>query len=330
MIIPSLPGDGAAAARGEPESSLPSSGRAGLGPAPLERCFEGVEHEQSGSGVLGRTRHLRHPEVARREGLRGHRLRRRRRPGRRPGGGRAKGAGHGRLEGRTSRTSRRELVTDYIFPAVKANAIYEGRYLLGTSLARPLIAKRQIEIAHLEKADIRRPRRHGQGQRPGPLRAELLRPRSVDRRHLALEGPGVPGRLPGPVRPHRLRRDARHRGQGLHGQAVQRRRQPDPHQPRVGHPGGPGAGRRPRTSSPGRRARRTRPTRRRVIEHPLQGRRPDQGRRSRRTASTKTRSLELFSIPQRGRRGERHRPGGHGREPLRRDQEPRRLRDARA
>jgi len=47
---------------------------------------------------------------------------------------------------------KKELVTDYIFPAVKANAIYEGRYLLGTSLARPLIAKRQIEIAHQEKA----------------------------------------------------------------------------------------------------------------------------------------------------------------------------------
>jgi argininosuccinate synthase len=45
-----------------------------------------------------------------------------------------------------------ELVTDYVFPAVKANAIYEGRYLLGTSLARPLIAKRQVEIAHKEKA----------------------------------------------------------------------------------------------------------------------------------------------------------------------------------
>jgi argininosuccinate synthase len=45
-----------------------------------------------------------------------------------------------------------ELVTDYVFPAIKANAIYEGRYLLGTSLARPLIAKRQVEIAHKEKA----------------------------------------------------------------------------------------------------------------------------------------------------------------------------------
>ncbi len=47
-----------------------------------------------------------------------------------------------------------ELVTDYIFPAIKTNAIYEGRYLLGTSLARPLIAKRQIKIAHKEKAEF--------------------------------------------------------------------------------------------------------------------------------------------------------------------------------
>jgi len=47
-----------------------------------------------------------------------------------------------------------ELVTDYVFAAVKANAVYEGRYLLGTSLARPLIAKRQIEIAHKEDASF--------------------------------------------------------------------------------------------------------------------------------------------------------------------------------
>jgi len=45
-----------------------------------------------------------------------------------------------------------EFVTDYIFPAIKSNAMYENRYLLGTSLARPLIAKRQIEIAAKENA----------------------------------------------------------------------------------------------------------------------------------------------------------------------------------
>jgi argininosuccinate synthase len=47
-----------------------------------------------------------------------------------------------------------EFVKDYIFPAIKANAMYEGRYLLGTALARPLIAKRHIEIAHMENASF--------------------------------------------------------------------------------------------------------------------------------------------------------------------------------
>lgn len=46
-----------------------------------------------------------------------------------------------------------EFVRDYVFPAFRANAIYEGQYLLGTSLARPLIAKRQMEIAKIEGAD---------------------------------------------------------------------------------------------------------------------------------------------------------------------------------
>ena len=48
---------------------------------------------------------------------------------------------------------REEFVRDYVFPAFRANAIYEGQYLLGTSLARPLIAKRQMEIAGVEGAD---------------------------------------------------------------------------------------------------------------------------------------------------------------------------------
>jgi argininosuccinate synthase len=46
-----------------------------------------------------------------------------------------------------------EFVTKYIFQAIKANAIYEDRYLLGTSLARPVIAKGQIAVARKEKAD---------------------------------------------------------------------------------------------------------------------------------------------------------------------------------
>src|SRR6476659_6354043 len=48
---------------------------------------------------------------------------------------------------------REEFVRDYVFTAVKANAVYEGVYLLGTSLARPVIAKHQIEIARKEGAD---------------------------------------------------------------------------------------------------------------------------------------------------------------------------------
>lgn len=46
-----------------------------------------------------------------------------------------------------------EFVRDYVFPALKANAVYEGMYLMGTSLARPLIAKKQAEAARAEGAD---------------------------------------------------------------------------------------------------------------------------------------------------------------------------------
>jgi argininosuccinate synthase len=49
---------------------------------------------------------------------------------------------------------REEFVTNYIFPALRANAVYEGRYLLGTVLARPLLARRQIQIAKLENTNI--------------------------------------------------------------------------------------------------------------------------------------------------------------------------------
>ena len=48
---------------------------------------------------------------------------------------------------------REDFVRDYVFPMFRANALYEGQYLLGTSIARPLIAKRQIEIARMVGAD---------------------------------------------------------------------------------------------------------------------------------------------------------------------------------
>lgn len=45
---------------------------------------------------------------------------------------------------------RKEFVEDYVFPYLRSNTLYEGRYMLGTSIARPVIAKRQVEIAHKE------------------------------------------------------------------------------------------------------------------------------------------------------------------------------------
>jgi argininosuccinate synthase len=48
---------------------------------------------------------------------------------------------------------REEFVRDYVFPMFRANTLYEGQYLLGTSIARPLIAQKQIEIAHKVGAD---------------------------------------------------------------------------------------------------------------------------------------------------------------------------------
>lgn len=51
------------------------------------------------------------------------------------------------------RDLKEEFVRDFIFPAVRANAVYEGQYLLGTSLARPIIARHMVEIARAEGAD---------------------------------------------------------------------------------------------------------------------------------------------------------------------------------
>ncbi len=50
--------------------------------------------------------------------------------------------------------AKEELIKDFIFPVIRANAMYEGRYLMGTSLARPLLAKVQIEVAKKEGANI--------------------------------------------------------------------------------------------------------------------------------------------------------------------------------
>ena len=69
---------------------------------------------------------------------------------------------------------REEFVRDFVFPMFRANAVYEGEYLLGTSIARPLIAKRLVEIAQQDRRRRDLARRHRQGQRPGALRARRL------------------------------------------------------------------------------------------------------------------------------------------------------------
>ena len=51
------------------------------------------------------------------------------------------------------RDRKEEFVKDFVFPMLRANAFYENNYLLGTSIARPLIAKEQIRVAGLENAE---------------------------------------------------------------------------------------------------------------------------------------------------------------------------------
>ena len=74
------------------------------------------------------------------------------------------------------RNIQREFVTDFILPAVAGNAIYENRYLLGTSLARPLIAKHQIEVASRRSGGCLR------GSWSGPQRRRPRRPKGLRHR----------------------------------------------------------------------------------------------------------------------------------------------------
>ncbi len=64
---------------------------------------------------------------------------------------------------------RAEFARDFIFPMLRAGAIYEGQYFLGTSIARPLIAKRMVEIARAEGAEAR-----GAFREEFPGRAEMI------------------------------------------------------------------------------------------------------------------------------------------------------------
>ena len=111
--------------------------------------------DQKGSARLfGRAGYVHHHPVA--EGklqqLRGDRGSRRRGPGQGAFGleEKAKKTGASKLY---IEDLRQEFVEEYIFPTIKAGAVYENQYLLGTSFARPIIAKRLVEIAKKEGAD---------------------------------------------------------------------------------------------------------------------------------------------------------------------------------
>ena len=216
---------------------------------------------------------------------------------------------------------REEFVGDFVFPMFRANALYEGAYLLGTSIARPLIAKRQIEIARDGRRRRGRPRRHRQGQRPGPLRARLLRAGARHQGHRAVARMGsdlahAPPRLcrpaPDPDRPRQARRGAVFgrcqsaarlgRGQGARrpvGRARGVRLQPH---------------RRPRSRT--RRAA--------ICRDRLCARRSGRGRRRSAVAGG------IADPAQRARRKARDRPARSGREPVCRHEVARGLRDARA
>jgi argininosuccinate synthase len=91
---------------------------------------------------------------------------------------------------------REEFVRDFVFPMFRANAVYEGVYLLGTSIARPLISKHLDRHRQQNRCRRDRPRRHRQGQRPGSLRTVGLcaEPRHQDHRALARLGIQEPHR----------------------------------------------------------------------------------------------------------------------------------------
>ena len=88
---------------------------------------------------------------------------------------------------------REDFVRDYVFPMFRANAVYEGVYLLGTSIARPLDRQAPDRDRPRDRGRCGLPRRHRQGQRPGALRAQLLCPQSGHQgdRPLARMGPDL-------------------------------------------------------------------------------------------------------------------------------------------
>ena len=117
---------------------------------------------------------------------------------------------------------REEFVRDYAFKALAAGAVYEDNYLLGTALARPLLAYRPGAGRAGRRRRRAGPRRHRQGQRPGPLRGDLRDLRAAPHGDRAVARVGHPlarGRA-------RLRRGPRRARGPVAARHVQPRRQP--------------------------------------------------------------------------------------------------------
>jgi argininosuccinate synthase len=129
-----------------------------------------------------------------------------------------------------------EFARDFIYPMIRANAIYEGQYYLGTSIARPLIAKAQVDIAKKEKADTVAHGATGKGN--DQCRFELtymaLAPAAPD--HRAVEDRGLSRPVPRPRRDDRLLRKAPDSRRGLAQEALFDGPQPPAHLLRGGHP----------------------------------------------------------------------------------------------
>jgi hypothetical protein len=199
---------------------------------------------------------------------------------------------------------REEFVRDFVFPMFRANALYEGLYLLGTSIARPLIARRQIEIAAKTGADAVAHGATGKGN--DQVRFELA--------YYALN-PDIKV-----IAPWRLRReapDSHRQGQARRGAVLGRR------QPAAQFQRGQGAGR------PLARARGVR-----LSAHDRAGGGAGQGglcgsrvraRRPRGDRRQETVAGGAADAAERAGQGQRHRPAGPGGEPFRRHEEPRRL-----
>ena len=221
---------------GPPIETRDRGGRDGDRSSRRRRWQRDEQREEGRAGVLGGPRHLdHHPldqgELRRR---RDHRLLRRRGPGRRPRGRAQEGPRHRRLRSASSRTCARSSSATTPSRRSRPGAVYEDNYLLGTALARPLLAYRQVQAAPSRGGRRAGPRRHRQGQRPGPLRGDLRRLRAPPHGHRPLARVGHPlprGRA-------RLRRRARRARGPVAARPLQPRRQPLAPLPRGRQPRG--------------------------------------------------------------------------------------------